>query len=186
MDLISCWPRRFTPGESDPGSLAGSWVSWKGLLVSRRVNDQRVDQRLLKKAQKPWALLRSHWEMPCKSVLGRMEEKKELEENEQERIEKRQKVISGMWSKSKDVKLECCLNSEAVVSFTVYFKESYQIFCFSIGSANCRCWTWEILARTSGTCGLETSTMWPQVHWWHQWLRTCQGQSTIWLPWRCT
>ena len=30
--LMSCWPRRFTPGEQDPGSLIGSWASRKRLL----------------------------------------------------------------------------------------------------------------------------------------------------------
>lgn len=27
--LMSCWPRRFTPGEPDPGSLIGSWTPGK-------------------------------------------------------------------------------------------------------------------------------------------------------------
>ena len=30
--LTSCWPRRFTTGEQDPGSLIGSWASRKRLL----------------------------------------------------------------------------------------------------------------------------------------------------------
>ena len=27
--LMSCWPRRFTPGVPDPGGLIGSWAPWK-------------------------------------------------------------------------------------------------------------------------------------------------------------
>ena len=49
MALMSCLPRRFTPGELDTGSLAGSWMSWKRHLVPGRVDDQAVDQRLLKR-----------------------------------------------------------------------------------------------------------------------------------------
>ena len=49
MVLMSCLPRRFTPGELDTGSLARSWMSWKRHLVPGRVDDQAVDQRLLKR-----------------------------------------------------------------------------------------------------------------------------------------
>ena len=30
--LMSCWPRKFTPGDQDPSRLIGSWASRKRLL----------------------------------------------------------------------------------------------------------------------------------------------------------
>ena len=41
-----------------------------------------------------------------------------------------------------------------------------------------------ILARTSGACGLEPAVMGPQAQEWHQWLSPGQWQSSTWLHWR--
>ena len=63
-----------------------------------------------------------------------------------------------------------------------HFNASSPITSLPVGGANCECWIYGILARASGTCGLDPALRCPQTPRWHQWLRTGQGQSGPWLP----
>ena len=69
----------------EPGRVLDSW---KRHMVPGRVDDQVVTRGFWKSSEAfSEELLRSLWEIPYKYIIGRMEEKKELGEREQERKE---------------------------------------------------------------------------------------------------
>ena len=93
---MSCLPRRFTPGESDPGSLAGSWIPGRDTWCQAEWMTKWWTRGFCKSSEAfSEELLRSLWEIPYKYIIGRMGEKKELGEREQERKETQQ-VRAGL------------------------------------------------------------------------------------------